>query len=139
MLLELTSLESLSKLPIGRHYIVAGDSPAVAGGNSKGEALATEEWVALPILSPISWHSLPPRSGPLDGHCPDIPCSTHIRYQDQVEVRITIDGEPQSPFFQTWDPVRKQLNNLDFQKSQQKKENYMVKLNPAFFTHENFI
>jgi hypothetical protein len=37
----------------------------------------------------------------------NIPCTCNIGYQDQVEVRMTINGEPYASFLHTWDPVKK--------------------------------
>ena len=105
-LLELPSFKSLSKSPILWHNIVAGNCPAIAGCDSEGEALAIDIWVALPILAPVSWHGLPASPRSFDRHSMNITCTCHIGYQDQVEVGMTINGEPNASILHTWDPVK---------------------------------
>ncbi|KAF3774714.1 hypothetical protein EJ110_NYTH52512 [Nymphaea thermarum] len=84
--LKLTTLEGLSKLPINRHSIVAGDGPAVAGGDLEGEGLAIEVGIALPVLAPIALHGLPPGLRSLDGHRVNVPRAPDVGDQHQIEV-----------------------------------------------------
>lgn len=93
--LELCPLESLSELPIGRGDVVARHRPSVAGGHLKGEALAVKHAVALPILPPISRHLLPSGGpGPLHGDGAHVSESSHVTHQNQVEIRVAVDREP---------------------------------------------
>lgn len=103
--LKLTAFERLPELPISGRHVVASEGSTVTGGDSKGEALAVEIGIALPILAPISWHGYPPGFGPFDRECMDIPCTRDVGDQNQVEVCVTIDREPNPPFLDTWHPV----------------------------------
>lgn len=51
--LELPTFKCLAELPSRWSNIVAGDGPAIAGGDLEGERLATEVGVALPVLVPV--------------------------------------------------------------------------------------
>lgn len=104
--LELASFKGLSELPTGGYDVVPGDGFSIAGRNTEREALAVEVRIALPILAPIPWHSLPPYFWALYGHCMDIPCPSYICNQNQVEVRMAVYGEPHSSFLHTWYPVK---------------------------------
>lgn len=52
--LKLTTFKGLSKFPTSRHDIGADECESIASGDFKGEALAIEVGVALPILAPVS-------------------------------------------------------------------------------------
>ena len=90
----MTPFKCLPKLPISRRRVVAGDGSSVTGGDLKREALAVEVVVALPVLAPVPRHGLPASPGPFDGRSVDITRTTHIGYEDQVEVGVAINGEP---------------------------------------------
>lgn len=102
----MASLEGLAELPAGRHDIVAGESPSVAGGDLEGEALAVEVCIALPVLPPVLRHGLPPGLRPLHRHRMHVAGPTDIGDEHQVEVRVAIDGEPYPSLLGTGDPAR---------------------------------
>ena len=102
--LELSSFKSLSKFPIGWHYIVAGHGLAIAGGDLEGYALTNQFGVALPVLAPVPSHGFPPCPGSFNGDGSDIPCTTHIRYQYQDEVGVAVHGEPYASLHSTRNP-----------------------------------
>jgi len=56
---ELVAIEGLSKGPTWGCNIVRHQVASIAGGNLKREALSIEVGVALPVLTPVSGHSLP--------------------------------------------------------------------------------
>lgn len=63
-------------------------SPLPVNGDAKGEALAVEERVVLPVLSPVAGQGLPRRRPlRLHGH------RVHVGDEGQVEVRVDVDGE----------------------------------------------
>lgn len=57
---KLTTLEGLSEFPTSRYHIRTDHRSTIAGCDYKGEALANEICLALPILPPVSGHWLPP-------------------------------------------------------------------------------
>ena len=67
---------------------------AIAGGDVEGERLAVEVATALPVLTPVPAHWLPPTSRALDGYRDDIARTAHVGDQDQVEVGVAVDSEP---------------------------------------------
>ncbi|RZS19264.1 hypothetical protein BHM03_00051642 [Ensete ventricosum] len=112
--LKLYSFEGLAELPIGGHDIVAGDGPAVAGGDLEGEALAIEIRVALPVLAPVPGHDLPPGPGALDGDRTHVAGARHVGDQDQVEVGVAIDGEPDPSFLRAWHPAKEASMDVSY-------------------------
>jgi hypothetical protein len=100
--LKLTPLKGLTKLPISWCDVVACHSSTVTSGNFKREALTIKVGIALPILTPISWHGLPASFWPFDWHCMGNSCTRDVGDQNQVEVRVAIDCEPYSSLFYTW-------------------------------------
>lgn len=87
--------KSLTELPIRRGDVVARHRPPVAGGDLKRETLAVEDGVALPILPPISRHRLPSGGpGALHGDGADVTRPADVTDEDQIEVGVAIDGEP---------------------------------------------
>jgi hypothetical protein len=103
--LELASFVGLSELPPGRRGVHAGDGAAVAGGDLEGEALAVEERVALPVLAPVAGHRLPPRPGALDGDGAHVAGAGNVGHQDEVEVGVAVDGEPDAALLHARDPA----------------------------------
>jgi len=106
--LKLLPFKCLTKCPVSRHNVVAGESSTITCGHLKREALTIQVRVALPILPPVSRHGLPPSLRPLDGHRMNITSSTDICHQNQVEVWVTIDGEPDPSFLHTGHSVLSQ-------------------------------
>jgi len=94
VLAELSTSVCLSEGPPSWGNIVGHHCVAITGCDLKGEALAIEIVVALPVLTPISGHWHPPGSGPFYGHTMHIPGTSYVCYQDQVEVGVTIYREP---------------------------------------------
>jgi len=120
--LELCPFKCLTKLPVSRHKVVASDSSTITCSHLKREALTIQVRVALPILPPVSRHGLPTSPWPLDGHRVNITSSSNICHQNQVEVWVTIDGEPDTSFLHTRDSVLSQ---------KQKHVNACSKLDPT--------
>jgi len=87
----------LAKGPPSWGSIVGHHCVAITGCDLKGEALAIEIVVALPVLTPVPGHWHPSSSGPFDGHSMHIPSTSYVCYEDQVEVGVTIDCEPYAP------------------------------------------
>jgi len=102
---ELCTTVGLAEGPTRRRHVEGRDSAAVTGGDFKGEALAIEVRAALPILPPVPRHGLPASLRPLDGCCMHIACASNIGDQHQVEVRVTVDGESDSPLLPAWYPA----------------------------------
>lgn len=100
----MTALEGLPELPISRCHVVDGESSTVTGGDTEGERLAVEKGVCLPILPPVSGHGLPASFGPFDRECMDVPCTRDVADQNQVEVRVAVDREPNPPSLHTTHP-----------------------------------
>lgn len=110
ILLKLPTFKGLSELPTRWCRVVAGDGPAIACGDLEREALAIEVGVALPVLAPVPGHGLPPCPRPFDGHRVHVSCPTHVRDQDQIEVRVAVDCKPYAPFLCTGYPAK--INNI---------------------------
>lgn len=102
--LELSPRVGLPKLPPRRCDIIANQRPAIASGHLEGEALAVEVGVALPILAPILRHCLPPNLRTFDRHGVDVAGATNIGDQDQIEIRMAVNREPNSSLLLTGDP-----------------------------------
>ena len=103
---ELGAAEGLAEGPAVRHGGVGDDGAAVASGDAEGEALAVEERVALPVLAPVAGQGLPGRRAlRLDGHGVHVAGAAHVGDQDQVEVRVAVDGEPDAALLLARDPV----------------------------------
>ena len=111
--LELAALEGLAELPAGVGDVVAGDGAAVAGGDLEGEALAVEERVALPVLTPVPRHGLPPGARPLDGDGADVAGAGHVGHQHQVEVGVPVHGEPDPTLLHARHPAAKKKITRD--------------------------
>lgn len=90
----MSSGESLAEGPTSRGGVVGNNSAAVAGGDLKGEALAVEISVALPVLAPVSGHGLPGCPRPLDGDRVYVTRTSHVRHQYKVEERVSVNTEP---------------------------------------------
>ncbi|KAF3781871.1 hypothetical protein EJ110_NYTH35604 [Nymphaea thermarum] len=87
----------------------ARDRSAITGGHLEGEGLPIEVGVALPVLAPISGHGLPASPRALDGHCMDVPCTSNVGDEYQVE-RLNGDmarGKPQIKFLTSFSLVPK--------------------------------
>lgn len=96
----------MSKLPIRRCDVVVGEGSSVTESDLKGERLAVEVGVALPVLAPIPRHGLPSIGfGTFDGNRVDIPCTSNVGDENQIEVRVSIDCEPHSSFLHARDPA----------------------------------
>lgn len=90
---KILAREGLAELPISRRHVDGGWCTAVTGDNSKGEGLAHQISVGLPVLPPVPAHGHPLRSWSFDAHAHDIPCTSHVRHQNQVEVTEAVDCE----------------------------------------------
>jgi len=91
-------------LPVTGSDIVGSNGFPIAGSDLEGKALPVEATVALPILAPVPRHWLPASLGALDRNRLDIPCSANVGDKNQIEVRVTIDGEPNSTLSLTGHP-----------------------------------
>ena len=103
--LDLASFEGLAEPPACWGGVVADDGAAVAEGDLEGEALAVEVGVALPVLSPVAGHGLPPGAGALDGDGLHVPGAGDVGDQHQVEVGVAVDGEPDTALLHTGYPA----------------------------------
>lgn len=103
--MELPPTEGLAKWPASRSHIGRDHGATVAGGDLEGEGLAIDVGVALPILAPVPGHWLPPGPGSFDGHCMHIPGTSNIGDEHQIEVGVTMDGEPDASSPPAWDPA----------------------------------
>lgn len=88
--------ECLAKLPVTGRCIIGSNGSAIAGSDFKGEALAVEVTVALPILAPVAGHCLPAGPGALYRNRVDVTCSSHVSDEYEIEVRVPVHGEPNS-------------------------------------------
>jgi len=88
--------KSLAKLPVAGSDIVGSYSFPITGGDLEGEALPIKVTVALPILTPVPGHWLPASLGALDRNSLNVTCSTNVGDEDQIEIRMTINGETNS-------------------------------------------
>lgn len=104
-LAELSTTKGLAEGPTSRSNVVGHHTSAVACCDLEREALAIEVAVALPVLAPVSGHWLPSGPGTLDHHRMHISSTSHVGYQDQVEVGMPVDGEPDSPLLPAGHPV----------------------------------
>lgn len=96
---EILSHERLTKLPIGRSNVPGSGGPTVTACEPERERLTNQDGVGLPVLTPVTAHAHPPCVRPLNA-CPhDIPCTSHVCDQNQVEVSEAVDGEsdPSAP------------------------------------------
>ena len=112
--LKLTTLKSLSKLPICWNHVVTGHSLSITGGDLEWETLSIHVVIALPVLAPVPWHGLPSCLRPFDGHRMDVSCTSNVADQHQVEVRVSIDGKPYSSFLHTGDSVYTNTNQVNY-------------------------
>lgn len=96
--------KSLAILPVAGSGIVGGNGLAITGGDFEGEALPIKITVALPILAPVPGHWLPASLGAFDRNSLDVPCSANVCDEDQIEVRVTINGETNSALSLTGHP-----------------------------------
>ena len=101
----MTTFKSLAELPTSRSNIVTSNSSSITRSNLKWETLSIEVRVTLPILAPISWHGLPSGLRTLDRHRMDVTGSSNVGDEYQVEVRVSIDCEPNSSFSYTRYPA----------------------------------
>ncbi|RWW50549.1 hypothetical protein BHE74_00043166, partial [Ensete ventricosum] len=102
----------LAEAPVGRRDVRRRNAAAVAGGDLEREGLAVEAAVALPVLSPVAAHRLPPGPRPLDGHRHHVPSTTNVGDQDQVEVGVAIDREPDASLLHARNSVLKPFDLL---------------------------
>lgn len=94
----------LAKLPVAGSGIVGSNGFPITGGNLKRKALPIEITVALPILAPVPRHWLPASFGTLNRNSLNIPCSTNVSDENQIEIRVAIDGETNSALSLTLHP-----------------------------------
>ncbi|RRT72645.1 hypothetical protein B296_00022740, partial [Ensete ventricosum] len=102
----------LAEAPVGRRDVRRRNAAAVTGGDLEREGLAVEAAVALPVLSPVAAHRLPPGPRPLDGHRHHVPSTTNVGDQDQVEVGVAIDREPDASLLHARNSVLKPFDLL---------------------------
>lgn len=105
---EILSGIGLSELPISWRHVVGRGATPVAASDSEGQGLAHQDGVGLPVLPPVPAHWHPPGVGALHAHAHDIPCARHVGDQNQVEVLVAVDCEPDPSLLYAWDPVKKQ-------------------------------
>lgn len=94
-------MKCLTELPIRWCHVVTSEGSSITSGDLERERLTIEIRISLPILAPISGHGMPCRGGAFNGDCMNIPCTSHVGDQNQVEVRVTINGEPYSSLSHT--------------------------------------
>ncbi|KAG6497462.1 hypothetical protein ZIOFF_045362 [Zingiber officinale] len=98
-------LEGLAELPPGGDDVPGGHAPTVADRHLERKALPVQVRIALPVLPPIPRHRLPSTPRTLDRHRPNVAGAAHVAHQHQVEVAVSADREPDSPFFHARHPA----------------------------------
>lgn len=111
---EILAHECLTKLPIRWCHVPWGGCPSVTAGDSKGKRLATQISIGLPILPPVTSHAQPVCFGPFDARPHNIPCTSHVGDQNQVEVTEAVDCESYPSSLPAWHPVNKQTYKINF-------------------------
>lgn len=102
---EVISSERLTKLPIGRDNVPRRSGATVTGFDTEWEWLSDQDGVWLPVLPPVTAHAHPPSLGPFDAHLHNIPCTRDVGDQNQVEVGVAIDLEPDPSSLLAWHPT----------------------------------
>lgn len=79
---EVLAHESLAELPMGGRHVPRGGAAMVTGCDSKGQGLAEEEPVGLPVLPPVAAHGHPLGVGSFHAHPHDISCTRDVADQN---------------------------------------------------------
>lgn len=80
-LAKLATGEGLTEWPTRTCDIIRDDSVTVTSGDLEWETLPIEVAVALPILAPIAWHSLPIKPRSFDIYGVNITGTAYIGYE----------------------------------------------------------
>lgn len=108
---EILSGESLTKLPISRDNVPRSGSTAVTASDPEAERLTNQNRIRLPVLSPVPAQAHPPSPGTFDASLDNIPSTSNVGDQDQVEVTETVDGEPDAASLPARDPAVRDRDN----------------------------
>ena len=88
------ALEALTKPPIGRNDVESCFDSSIAELNFERKRLAIKVGVALPVSSPVSWHSLPfLASRAFNPNFRDLTSSSYVWDENQLEIVPTIHCE----------------------------------------------
>lgn len=109
--LKILSSESLTKLPIRRDNVPRCGSAAVTASDPEAERLTNQNRIRLPVLSPVPAHTHPPSPGTFDVNLDNIPSTSDVGDQDQVEVTETVDSEPDAASLPARDPAVRDRDN----------------------------
>jgi hypothetical protein len=104
---ELSPTEGLAEGPATGSGVVGDDRAAVARAYAEGEGLAVQERVALPVLAPVARHGLPPGALAFDSHRVDVAGAAYVGDEDEVEVGVAVDGEPDAALLVARNPVQR--------------------------------
>lgn len=85
-------------MPVGGGDVPGSGGAAVAASYAEGERLTHQFGVCLPVLSPVPAQVHPPGFRALHARPHDVPCAAHVRDQNQVEVAVAVDCEPDPAF-----------------------------------------
>lgn len=107
---EILSGIGLSELPISGCHVVGCGAAPVAASDSEGQRLAHKHRVGLPVLPPVSAHGHPPGVGAFHAHAHDVSCARHVGDQNQVEVLVAVDCEPDPSLLSAWNPAENNKN-----------------------------
>lgn len=101
---KILSSESLTKLPMGWNNVPRSRRSTVTSSYSKGQSLAHQNRVRLPILPPVSTHWHPPSSRALNIGVHNIPCTRDVADEHQVKVTESVNSKPYPPMLSTCHP-----------------------------------
>lgn len=100
-LLELTPFEGLTEVPMWWSNVCGGGNLAIAGCHSERDPLTNQNTFGLPIHAPISCHWQPVCVGSFEFYRCHVPSATNVVYQDEIEVLVAIECEPDAALLYT--------------------------------------
>jgi len=120
------ALESLAKPPICWNNVCKESSLSISSCDLKGQRLAIEISIRLPINPPVSWHCQPACFWAFNGHRLNGSSSSYIGNQDELKVVSSINSESDSTMLLARNPAA--LNHIEYLIIYKKKKNWKKKV-----------
>lgn len=108
--LELFAGVGLAVAPASWCGVLGRDGAAIAGGDLERQCLAVEQGTDIPVGAPVAAHGLPARPRALYRHRRQVASAAHICDEQQDEVGVAVDGEPDATLLDARHPAQAQIN-----------------------------
>jgi hypothetical protein len=114
--LELLAGVGLAVAPSSRRGVLRREGAAVAAGDLERQRLAVQQRAVLPVGAPVVAHGLPSRPRALHRYRRQVAGAAHVRDEQQDEVGVAVDGEPDATLLGARHPTQQRKHHQAFRR-----------------------